>query len=49
MTRFGEAVVEKAALDWYAGLGYAVASGLAIVPGEPGTDRGDYGDEGLNH
>jgi len=36
---FTESVVEKAALDWLRELGYAVAHGPEILPGEPGTER----------
>ena len=37
-----ESVVEQAALDWLRGLGYEVASGLEIAPGEPAAERADY-------
>jgi type I restriction enzyme R subunit len=37
-----ESVVEEAALDWLAGLGYEVVSGLAIAPGETAAERSDY-------
>jgi type I restriction enzyme R subunit len=37
---FTESVVEEAALDWLAGLGYSIASGPDIVDSERG---GDYG------
>ena len=40
---FSENIVEQAALDWLAGLGYAVLSGPTIAPGEPGAERADYG------
>jgi type I restriction enzyme R subunit len=40
MPRFTESVVEEAALDWLAGLGYAVAHGPAIIESER---DGDYG------
>jgi len=43
MTAFTESVVEEAALDWYAGLGYAIVNGLAIAPGEPQAERDDFG------
>jgi type I restriction enzyme R subunit len=39
-----EADVEQAALGWLAALGYAVVHGPAIAPGEPGAERGSYGD-----
>src|SRR5258708_4370088 len=37
-----ESIVEQAALDWLAGLGYEVLSGLAIAPGETAAERSDY-------
>jgi len=37
---FTESVVEEAALDWLAGLGYAVAHGPEIVETERGSDYG---------
>src|SRR6266566_6536295 len=37
-----ESVVERAALDWFRGLGYEVLSGLSIAPGEPAAERADY-------
>lgn len=43
MHHFTESIVEDAALDWYAGLGYAVVNGLTIAPGEPQAEREDYG------
>ena len=38
-----EADVEQAALEWLAGLGWAVAHGPDIAPGTPHAERGDYG------
>ena len=32
---FTESVVEQAAFDWLADLGYLIVSGLEIAPGEP--------------
>ena len=37
-----ESVVEQTALAWFENLGYAIASGPAISPGEPGAQREDY-------
>jgi type I restriction enzyme R subunit len=37
-----ESVVEQTALAWFESLGYAVESGPAISPGEPGAERDDY-------
>ncbi len=42
MKSFTESVVEEAALEWLAGLGYAVLNGPAIAPGELLAERGDY-------
>jgi len=39
---FTESVVEDAALAWLAGLGYAVAFGPAIAPGEPAAERESF-------
>lgn len=43
MTRFAESVVEGAALDWLRGLGWQVAHGPEIAPGELAAERSDYG------
>ena len=40
---FTESVVEEAALAWLEGLGYVALSGPAVVPGEPGAVRNQYG------
>jgi len=37
-----ESQVEKAALGWLKGLGWQVARGPAIAPGEPGAERQSY-------
>lgn len=37
-----EDTVEQASLEWFAELGYAVAHGPAIAPGEPGAERASY-------
>ncbi|HZH41889.1 MAG TPA: type I restriction endonuclease subunit R [Gemmatimonadales bacterium] len=42
-SRFAESVVEDAALDWLRGLGWQVAHGPDIAPGELGAERKDYG------
>jgi hypothetical protein len=43
MTAFTESVVEKAALAWLDGLGYAVQFGPTVAPGEAAAERDDYG------
>lgn len=40
--KFAESVVEDAALDWLRGLGWQVAHGPDIAPGELGAERTDY-------
>jgi len=40
---FTESVVEEAALEWFAGLGYAVCPGPQIAPGEATAERDDFG------
>ena len=42
MTTLTEAVVEEAALDWLAGLGWQVAHGSEIAPDTSGAERADY-------
>lgn len=44
MSAFTESVVEEAALEWFAALGYAVTGGPAIAPGEPEAERQSYSD-----
>jgi type I restriction enzyme, R subunit len=39
-----ESTVEDAALSWFSDLGYAVANGLHIAPGEPAAERASFGD-----
>ncbi len=39
-----EATVEQAALDWFAALGYSVAHGPDLAPGEPAAERESFGD-----
>lgn len=41
--RFAEFVVEDAALAWLGSLGWQVARGSDIAPGELPAERGDYG------
>ncbi|MFM9959840.1 MAG: type I restriction endonuclease subunit R, partial [Planctomycetaceae bacterium] len=42
--KLNEATVEDAALSWYDELGYAVASGPDIAPGEAAAERQSFGD-----
>ena len=42
MARIGESEVEDAALEWLAGLGYAVLHGPDIGPEGPASERGSY-------
>lgn len=44
MTTFNENVVEEAALEYFAELGYRHVHGPDIAPGEPGAERGSYED-----
>ena len=44
MNTLNESVVEDAALSWYRELGYAVAHGPALAPGEPAAERESFGD-----
>ncbi|MCS6244745.1 MAG: DEAD/DEAH box helicase family protein [Opitutus sp.] len=39
-----EAIVEDAALGWFAELGYAVGHGPHLAPGEPAAERAGFGD-----
>lgn len=39
-----EAEIEEVALSWFRELGYAVAHGPEIAPGEPGAERDSFGD-----
>jgi len=41
---FAESTVEEAALEWFAGLGYAVLRGADIALGEPAAERTDFTD-----
>ncbi|MEX2529843.1 MAG: type I restriction endonuclease subunit R [Gemmatimonadota bacterium] len=42
MSRFGESVIEQAALAWLESVGWNVAHGPDIAPGTPGAERSDY-------
>ena len=42
MTTINESIVEEAALEWLAGLGWQVAHGPDIVPDTPNAERSDY-------
>ena len=42
MTTINESVVEEAALEWLAGLGWQVAHGPDIAPDTPNAERSDY-------
>ena len=44
MSTFNENVVEQAALEYFAELGYHRVHGPDIAPGEPGTERSSYED-----
>ena len=44
MTSLDESTVEQAALDWFAELGYAVAHGPDLAPGEPAAERDAFSD-----
>ncbi|MCL2723744.1 MAG: type I restriction endonuclease subunit R [Polyangiaceae bacterium] len=44
MSTFTESVVEEAALEWFAALGYAIIAGPPIAPGEPAAERSSYAD-----
>jgi type I site-specific deoxyribonuclease, HsdR family len=41
---FNESTVEDAALSWFGELGYAVARGPYLAPGEPAAERESFGD-----
>jgi type I restriction enzyme R subunit len=44
MSAFTESVVEEAALEWFEALGYAIADGPSLAPGEAGEERRTYAD-----
>ena len=39
-----ESIVEDAALQWFGGLGYTLAHGPDLAPGEPAAERDGFGD-----
>ena len=41
---FTESIVEDAALEWFGELGYAIAPGPQLAPGEPAAERNTFGD-----
>jgi type I restriction enzyme R subunit len=41
---FTESVVEEAALEWFGELGYSIAEGPKLAPGEPNAERDSFGD-----
>ena len=41
---FTESIVEEATLGWFDELGYAIAHGPDLAPGEPAAGRASYGD-----
>jgi type I restriction enzyme R subunit len=44
-----EAAVEDAALEWFSRLGYSVAHGPRLAPGEAGSERASFGDAVLTN
>jgi len=44
MTAIAESTIESATLEWFEGLGYAIASGPDIAPGELLAERASYAD-----
>jgi len=42
LSSFSESVVEDASLSWLEGLGWQIAHGPEIAPGEAGAERSDY-------
>ncbi|MGH9834309.1 MAG: type I restriction endonuclease subunit R [Blastocatellia bacterium] len=47
MSYLNESIVEEAALTWFAELGYSIAHGPDIAPGEPVAERDSFGDVAL--
>jgi type I restriction enzyme R subunit len=41
-SKITESVVEQVSLAWLESLGYEIASGLSLAPGEPAAERADY-------
>ena len=44
MSTFNESIVEDAALNWFAELGYAIGHGPHMAPGEPAAERDSFAD-----
>ena len=44
MKHIGESTVEEAALTWFGELGYKIAHGPDLAPGEPAAERDEFGD-----
>ena len=44
VSTLNESTVEDAALTWFEELGYSIAHGPDIAPGEPATERDSFGD-----
>ncbi len=44
MKHVGESTVEEAALTWFGELGYSLAHGPHLAPGEPAAERDGFGD-----
>lgn len=44
MPMFNESIVEDAALNWFGELGYVVAHGPHMAPGEPAAERDSFGE-----
>jgi type I restriction enzyme R subunit len=43
MRAFSETVVEQGALVWPEAIGWRIAHGPDVAPGEPGAERDEYG------
>ncbi len=44
MSYLNESIVEEAALSWFESLGYAIAHGPHLAPGEPAAERDSFGE-----
>lgn len=42
--KLNESIVENAILEWFSDLGYALATGPDIAPGEPASERSSFAD-----
>jgi type I restriction enzyme R subunit len=42
--KLNESIVENATLEWFSDLGYALATGPDIAPGEPASERSSFAD-----